>query len=77
MLGYLTWWLALGVVAVAARQWWPAMHDLRFAAALCVVAALWTFVPARERWFHQCHHRIPPLVVGALLLGAWTFGLWA
>jgi predicted metal-binding membrane protein len=64
LLGYLTWWLVLGVVVVAARQLWPAMHDLRLAAALCVGAAVWALIPARERWFQRCHRRIPLCPIG-------------
>lgn len=63
-LGYLFWWMLVGIVFAAARRS-PALHDMRAATGLCLFAATWALIPARDRWFAQCHRQIPLCPVGA------------
>lgn len=66
VLGYVSWWVLLGVVFVALRQYPLAQHP-HVPAALCVVSAAWAFLPAREHWHRVCHKTIPmrPTGMGA------------
>ncbi|TMQ20748.1 MAG: DUF2182 domain-containing protein [Deltaproteobacteria bacterium] len=55
VLGYLAWWLALGIAACLARQ----LGVLPGATACALFAAAWVLVPARALWRRRCHRRIP------------------
>lgn len=56
--GYMTCWILAGAVFVVLRIFQFA-HDLRMAAILCLLAAVWAALPVRRLWFVQCHRQIP------------------
>lgn len=56
--GYTACWILAGTVFVLLRIH-PLAHDLRTAAALCLLAAVWTMLPVRAHWFVRCHRQIP------------------
>jgi predicted metal-binding membrane protein len=58
LFGYLTCWLLAGIVFVYLRTY-PLAHDLRTAATLCILAAVWVALPARALWLVRCHRQIP------------------
>jgi predicted metal-binding membrane protein len=57
VLGYLAPWLLLGALFVALRLL-PFAHERRAATVLCLIAAGWALLPARERWSGLCHRLI-------------------
>jgi predicted metal-binding membrane protein len=57
LFGYMGCWLLAGVVFAFLRTC-PLAHDLRTAAAFCLLAAIWAVLPARVLWFVRCHRRI-------------------
>jgi predicted metal-binding membrane protein len=58
ILGYAACWTLAGTVFLLLR-FYPLAHDLRTAAALCLLAAAWIALPVRSRWFAGCHRQIP------------------
>jgi predicted metal-binding membrane protein len=64
LLGYAACWILAGTAFVLLRIY-PLAHDLRAAAALCLLAAAWAMLPVRARWFARCHRQIPLCPSGA------------
>jgi predicted metal-binding membrane protein len=58
ILGYTACWILVGTVFALLRRY-PLAHDLRTAAAMCLLAAAWAMLPVRAHWFVRCHRQIP------------------
>jgi len=53
VVGYLVWWLALGVAVCSLRSVLPT------ATAFALFGAAWMLVPIRLQWHRRCHRRLP------------------
>jgi predicted metal-binding membrane protein len=63
VVGYLAPWALFGILLLGLREL-RLGQDLRVAVALCLFAAGWVALPARERWYRLCHRTIALYPVG-------------